>query len=368
VRVLIVGAGVAGLTLAARLKQGGLEAIVVERDVTERAGYALGLYPLGTRVLHDLGLYDELADRASVLKRHEMATVAGRVLKSLDTSAFAGSTDPLLMVERSDLIEVLRHGFGPGIRRGVVVRSLAQGRDDVEVVLSDGANLQFDLVVGCDGADSATRTILPQPPSRYDSGWELWTWWVAPSLFDPTISREWWGAGAGFGVYPTPSRTMCGVAVPTGTTRSALESRVGALVLRESSVAAALTELSEPFVWPMRDHRCPAWHVERVALCGDAAASFLPTAGVGASYAMRGAAALADELLRSRAPILTSALSLYEKRCRAIVERGQTDSRRLAQVMFVKQSWLARVRDEVVRHYPTSRAMREIVSATSSQF
>lgn len=56
---------------------------------------------------------------------------------------------------------------------------------------------------------------------------------------------------------------------------------------------------------------------------------------------MRAAAGLADELSRADAAAVPLALELYEKRCRSVVERSQTDSRRLARVMFVRNPRLA---------------------------
>jgi 2-polyprenyl-6-methoxyphenol hydroxylase-like FAD-dependent oxidoreductase len=49
----------------------------------------------------------------------------------------------------------------------------------------------------------------------------------------------------------------------------------------------------------------------RIVLCGDAGTAFLPTAGVGASAALRLAAAVADELSRADARLIPLALDHY---------------------------------------------------------
>jgi 2-polyprenyl-6-methoxyphenol hydroxylase-like FAD-dependent oxidoreductase len=57
-QVLIVGAGIAGLTRAALLARSGVRPAIVEpAESASGAGYNLGLYPVGSRVLHGLGLY-----------------------------------------------------------------------------------------------------------------------------------------------------------------------------------------------------------------------------------------------------------------------------------------------------------------------
>ena len=69
VRTLIIGAGIAGLTLAARLCQQERPPVVVERSASVDRGYAIGLYPAGSCVLHGLGTYDELTRQAIALER-----------------------------------------------------------------------------------------------------------------------------------------------------------------------------------------------------------------------------------------------------------------------------------------------------------
>jgi 2-polyprenyl-6-methoxyphenol hydroxylase-like FAD-dependent oxidoreductase len=83
---------------------------------------------------------------------------------------------------------------------------------------------------------------------------------------------------------------------------------------------------------------------------------------------MRLAAALADELSRADAQAVPLALERYEKRCRRIVERNQTDSRRLAHAMFVRNPALAWLRDQVVRRYPPERALANVVASAREPF
>ncbi len=95
---------------------------------------------------------------------------------------------------------------------------------------------------------------------------------------------------------------------------------------------------------------------------------FLPTAGVGASNAMRAAAALADELSRADSGTSPLALELYEKRCRSVVEDNQSESRRLARAMFVSRSPLVWVRDQFARHYPAERMLASIIKTAREPF
>jgi FAD-dependent urate hydroxylase len=337
-------------------------------------GYALGLYPLGNCVLHGLGTYEELVEQSIVLERYEMANGSGRALQSFDMSVLTGSVGPLLMIGRSALLNLLHSSVGDvDFRRGVTVSSLLQRSEGVEVCFDDGTEERFDVVIACDGIDSSVRDMVFGSANGYDSGWLLWTWWADVNRFDPTVAREWWGAGCIFGAYPAPGQVMCGAGGPADhmgadDVTAVLRREMGNLIEHVPVVGDAIDDLADPYAWPMRDIRSPRWVKGRVALCGDAAVGFMPTAGVGASYAMRAAAGLADELSRFDRTTAPLGLALYERRCRTVIERGQTDSRRLARAMFVRPSKLARARDELVRFYPASWALGEIIRSANHPF
>jgi len=201
----------------------------------------------------------------------------------------------------------------------------------------------------------------------------LWTWWTGGDGFDPRVAREWCGPGWFFGVYPVPGRVMCAAGGRAGMAGGddpgpVLRDSLAALADRNPAVAAALGDLGSAYEWPMSDVRASRWARGRVALCGDAAAGFLPTAGVGASTAMRAAAGLADELSRADARTAPLALQLYQKRCRIVIERNQTESRRLARAMFVTSPLLARARDHLARRYPAERALAHIIASAHKPF
>lgn len=373
-KTLIVGAGLAGLTLAARLCQQGRAPVIVERASSIEGGYALGPYPLGSCVLHGLGTYEQLVKRSIPLKRYELASGSGRVLQEFDLSILTGAGGPLLMITRSDLVRLLEASCTDAdLRWGVTVSSLIQHPDTVEVSFDDGTIERFDVVVACDGIDSPTRERVFGRATGYDSGWMLWTWWADAQRFEPNVAREWWGPGCLFGAYPAPGQVMCAAGGPTeslrgGDVRSVLQHHLADLIDHVPVVGAAVDDLGDGYSWPMRDVRSDRWIDRRFALCGDSAVGFMPTAGVGASCAMRAAAGLADELSRADAASVPLALELYQKRCRSVVERSQTDSRRLARVMFVQSSHLAWARDQLARLYPAQRALGEIIKSAQQPF
>ncbi len=379
-RILIVGGGIAGLTLAAKLRQQGREPVVVEK-AAEYAdiGYGIGLYPLGSCVLHGLGVYDDLVACGLEVKRYEIADHTGEVLQSLDMSVLTNEIGPMFMLSRSALFDLLRKACGDlPIRMGMTVPQLEQQGETVQATFSDGTSGEFDLVVSCDGIHSDVRKQVFGAGEKFDSGWTCWTWWGSGELFPEELVREYWGRGWFFGGYPAPGKRMYCAGLPTKdvgdehatqeVVRAALTTHLAELTENDKAVAQALAEAPKLFAWPMYDVRMQNWINGRVVLCGDSGMAFLPTAGVGASNAMRSAAALADELSRADAQLVPLALELYEKRCYKIVKANQHDSRTAGRMMFVSSQSVGWGRDQLLKHVSASAFLGSIIKSMKEPF
>ena len=82
--VVIIGAGVGGLTLALLLRQRGIAAEVLEQSAELReAGAAVGLAANATRVLRFLGLGEWSAMRSAWCRRQHRVLRAGRLMNAL---------------------------------------------------------------------------------------------------------------------------------------------------------------------------------------------------------------------------------------------------------------------------------------------
>lgn len=379
-RILIVGGGIAGLTLAAKLRQQRREPVIVERSAQYTdIGYGIGLYPLGSCALHGLGAYDEFVARGLVLRRYELLDRTGKVLQELDLRVLTEDLGPMVMLSRTDLVDILRKACGDvQIRMGTTVDAIHADSSAVRVRLSDGAEAAFDLVVACDGIHSPLRSRIFGEPDTLNTNWTIWTWWGRSGLVPDDVFREYWGRGWFFGAYPVPGRCMFvaglpnhvvgGQQAPQETVRRCLGTALAGLVSRVKEVGAAFDDADTLFAWPMFDTRARQWYSGRVALCGDAAVAFLPTAGVGASNAIRSAAALADELSKTDASHVPHALALYVKRCRKFVQGNQGDSRAAARYMFGESQSLGWARDQLVKLYPARRVLKRIIDSMRQPF
>lgn len=179
-------------------------------------GYNVSLYPLGSCVLHGLGVYDEYRSRGQVGDAYELYDGRGKLLQRVAFGSVLSGYGPILNNRRADLVDVLRKAGGDlDIRMGTTVVSLFQMDDVVRVELSDGEELEVDLVVGADGIHSHVREHVFGPQPVFDTGWVLRCWWARGGQVPANVISEYWGVGSWAGLYPTQDQVGFCVGTPS---------------------------------------------------------------------------------------------------------------------------------------------------------
>ena len=370
-RVLIVGAGIGGLTLAALLRRWNVEPDLIDRAPNfDHAGYMLGLYPLGSRILHGLGAFDAFVAASEPMDYYAVANGKGEVINRYELGVVTDRFGPIRQLSRGELLGLLAAAAGkPPVRMGVGITGIEQQGNEVLARTSDGETRRYDLVVGADGIHSTVRRLVFGESPTFDTGWGGWVWWADHGLVPHDTVTEYWGAGRFLGVYPTQRRigiVACGpIKDMDPNDRAGRRERIlRHFAALEGKAGAILHSLpgdeEELFFWPLADQRAASWVKGRVVLLGDAAAAFLPTAGIGASMAMESAAVLADELSRADVEHLDYPLGFYETRRRKRVEAAQNDSRHMARMMFIETVPLAWGRDQALKFYSLDQLVKQI--------
>lgn len=394
-RVLVVGAGMAGLTTAQLLREAGLHPVLIDRMADEsNPGYMLALMPMVDAALDELGARDAYHARSIGFTHFRSRAHTGRALRTDSMVEALGRFGDYRGIERGELTEVLSHAGAP-VTMGTTVRDLRELPDAVEVTFAQGertSTARFDVVVIADGIGSRTRGLLPggRDTSGTDTGWGGWVVW-APEDEESTVGEELWGAGFFLGIYPVLGRNGAFVGGPLTATAAGphafvarIRQRLTTIDPRVEQVLQALLADPDPYFWPLKDVRASRWTTTRTVLLGDAAAGFLPTAGVGAGMAIESAWVLA-RMLRTMLPTaepgrtgsvtsaalsqadrvaaadLAAVLAAYEKTQRPRVETAQDTSRSLARLMFSESRILATLRDVAFRVLTVERAIRPII-------
>ena len=359
-RVVICGAGIAGLTLANRLSVLGAEVVMLERSPGPRLqGYMIDFFGPGYDTAEAMGLLPAIRDVAYRIDEARLVDDRGHRRAVVRPSQFADG--PLLDVMRPDLEHVLRDNLPPEVdlRFGTSPTAVIDVGDAVRVTLEDGAQLYADLVVGADGLHSTVRQLVFGDESQFLRYLGFHT--AAFTFRDPEIHDA---VADRFCLTDTVDRQMGLYALRDGRVAVFAVHRTADPTVPKDT-RAALREAHDGLGWvvPKALEHCPPppeiyydqvaqivmprWSKGRVVLLGDACYAVSLIAGQGASLGMAGAYVLADQL--ASAPTIAEALAGYERLWRPVAEEKQKVGRSGARWFLPASTWQLLVRRVVLR-------------------
>ncbi|WP_250007611.1 FAD-dependent monooxygenase [Actinoplanes sp. M2I2] len=300
-RVLIAGAGIAGLAAKRALSLRGIDADLVERDPAPRITGA-GLYLPGNavRALRDLGLSGRLAERSQPVLRQQLKDERGRLLAEFPVSTIWGEAGHCVAMRRTDLHSLLLDAVGESqVRFATGVREVTQ---DGTVTFGDGTSTRYDVVIGADGLHSAVRNqAFPEAQPRF-LGQVCWRF-LAPSA---SLAADTWTVMLG-----DKGRTF--LSVPVGRGLAYCSAAMDSADPRRPAgdwramFAGFGSPASDLLAYADDAHFAPFFEVDafegahpHVALIGDAGHACSPSMSQGSAMAVEDAIVLADKLAGAR--------------------------------------------------------------------
>ncbi len=336
-RILIVGAGPAGLALALALgRQGQVPEIIDRAPDWPMGGAGLYLVGNGTRALRALGLAEAVVRAGQIIRTQTFCDSRGAALAKVDVAAYWNACGPCLGLRRADLLRLMAEQLrGLPVRWNMTVTALQPMDGEVAVQYSDGTAGAYDLVVGADGIRSSIRRLLiGDVPPRYrrQIAWRF----IAPRPDGVDGWTVFLGQRSAFLLVPVDAtHAYCyadlGWDEPTVSGRDATPERLQALYRTYAApVQQVLHSLSDREViagLPIEDVVPQHWGRGRVVLIGDAAHAMSPNMASGAALAFEDALVLA-ELLAQGVPAGELAARLASRRGPRTAWVGQQTERR----------------------------------------
>jgi 5-methylphenazine-1-carboxylate 1-monooxygenase len=186
-RVMIVGAGIGGLTMALSLHAAGICPVVFESVADIRPlGVGINMQPNAVRELIELGLSDALAATAVETSELHYYNKHGQPIWSEPRGLAAGYAWPQYSITRSDLQRILLEAVklrigAENVLAGYHLVSFEQDKASVTAHFIDRASgtqlapQRGDALIGCDGIHSAVRAALyPHERTPSPSGYIHW--------------------------------------------------------------------------------------------------------------------------------------------------------------------------------------------------
>ena len=340
-KIVIVGAGMGGLSAGIALTQAGHEVEIYDRVSTLRAaGAAISVWSNGIKVLNALGLRDEVAAIGGQMDRMGYCDSNGKVLTDF-------SLIPLMErvgqrpypISRTALQTLLLDTFGRDrVHLGRKCIGVEQDTERARVLFDHGDSVEADLVIGADGARSVVRDyVVGRTIERQYVGYVNWNGLIE-------MNAEWipennWmmyvGEHKRVSLMPAGNGQVyffLDVPLPIGTMNEPKH--------YQNELSEFFQGWAEPVqrliqtLDPDQTNRIEIHDVEpldrfvrdRFVLLGDAAHSMAPDLGQGGCLALEDAWVLSNCLTSD----LTSSLETYERsrleRARSVVERARQRS------------------------------------------
>ena len=163
-KIAIIGAGIAGLTLANFIKKNSEHDFILYEKLESLSleeGYGIQLSANCIKILNLIGFNKIDNKKIFHPKGIDFYSIQNQKICDLDLTQFNTKEDKYTTLQRSTLIEFLKNDiYTQHLRFGKKIKEVSEIKGKVLIKFDDNTNDLVDVVVGADGIFSSTRTFF----------------------------------------------------------------------------------------------------------------------------------------------------------------------------------------------------------------
>lgn len=338
-KILVVGAGIGGQSVAIGLKKAGFEVDIIELH-KEFNVYGVGIIQQANalRALDAIGVADEAMRRGSPYGKVKLCLPHGVQIGEAGTPPI-GRFPSHNGISRKILHDVLfeeAQKVGLNYRMGVSVETIDNQPDIVNVTFTDGTSGSYDIVIAADGVNSKVRKLIFGEFKTNYVGLSVWRYaFKRPANLD--TGYIFFNKKHKLGVIPMTADS-CYIFVNSAEGENPIIPEDQLVEKLKSYMSAYPIPMVQELIPQVTDAKLvnyrtletlkmPApWYKNRVVILGDAAHTTIPQLGSGAALAIEDAVVLIEELQKegSVEEIFERYMKRRYDRCKMVVDVSET--------------------------------------------
>lgn len=337
-RVLISGAGPAGLSIAYWLKRYGFTPTLIERaPEIRKGGYKIDVRGAALEVLRSMGIYDIVAKASTDMQGALLIDKKGKVIHEMSGDAFGHRTGQDLEIMRGILCQILMNQIPEvEIIFGDSIRAITQTIDAVQVEFKKNESREFDLVIGADGLHSNVRRLVFGDECHFlhEYGIYLCVFTIPNYLNLDRMEMQYTELGRMAAVWSTRNdidarASFAFVSKIHVEPRNIVEQQQLVRSIFEGiggeipNILQMMSDAPDFYFDVAAQIKMDRWSCGRTILLGDAAYCPSPMSGQGSSLALVGGYVLAGELAKAKGNFQI-AYDQFEQEMRPFIEVNQT--------------------------------------------